>query len=214
MTTYAGYEAEGDHSGPVDWTGPVAITQTLGGPRTTAQVHPGRFTQAMVDGACARGARLLSGTVEGIERGAGGAVTGLVVDGAVHPAEAVVVAMGPWSILAAQWLPLPAVYGIKGHSLVYQTGDRLPAEALFLECRDEAGSATPEVFPRTDGTTYVCAISSQTALPVDPATVGPDAGAHSRGWRRCARVCRPSWPRARSSRAAPASGRSPQMARR
>ncbi|RAI03247.1 FAD-binding oxidoreductase [Acuticoccus sediminis] len=188
MTTYAGYEATGDQTGPVDWVGRVAITQKLGGPRTTAQVHPARYTGALMDAAVARGARLLAGAVEGVETGPDSAVTGLVVDGAVHPAEAVVVAMGPWSILAARWLPLPAVYGMKGHSLVYRTGDRLPAEALFLECKDAAGTATPEVFPRSDGTTYVCAISSQTPLPVDPAAVGPDEGAFARLEAMCARL--------------------------
>jgi hypothetical protein len=29
----------------------------------------------------------------------------------------VVIAMGPWSILATRWLPLPAVLGYRGHSL-------------------------------------------------------------------------------------------------
>ena len=39
---------------------------------------------------------------------------------------------------------------------------------------------SPEVFPRTDGTTYVCAISSESPLPVDPADVAPDPGAIER----------------------------------
>ena len=47
-------------------------------------------------------------------------------------ADAVVIAMGPWSILAAKWLPLPPVFGLKGHSLVFQTGATIPPEALFL----------------------------------------------------------------------------------
>jgi hypothetical protein len=43
---------------------------------------------------------------------------------------------GAWSILAARWLPLPAVFGFKGHSLVFETGGTIPAEALFLEYRE------------------------------------------------------------------------------
>ena len=39
---------------------------------------------------------------------------------------------------------------------------------------------TPELFPRPDGTTYVCAISSESPLPVDPAAVAPDPGAIER----------------------------------
>ena len=56
-----------------------------------------------------------------------------MVDGEPVEGDAVVIAMGPWSILAAAWLPLPAVYGLKGHSVVYDTGDAVPPEALFLE---------------------------------------------------------------------------------
>jgi len=49
-----------------------------------------------------------------------------------------VIAMGPWSMLAAQWLPLPPVFGLKGHSLVFDTGSQVPPDALFLEYQ-EAG---------------------------------------------------------------------------
>ena len=54
---------------------------------------------------------------------------------------------------------------------------RVPAESLFLDWHDEAGDLAPEIFPRADGTTYVCAISSESPLPVDPAAVMPDSGA-------------------------------------
>ena len=39
---------------------------------------------------------------------------------------------------------------------------------------------SPEVFPRVDGTTWVCAISTLELVPVDPADVAPDQGAHAR----------------------------------
>jgi hypothetical protein len=77
--------------------------------------------------------------------------------------------MGPWSILAASSLPPPAVFGLKGHSLVFDTGHAVPAEAVFIEYREQTGTVlSPEVFPRADGTTYVCAISSEMPLPIDP----------------------------------------------
>jgi glycine/D-amino acid oxidase-like deaminating enzyme len=97
--------------------------------------------------------------------------------------------MGPWSILAAQWLSLPPVFGLKGHSLVFETGTKVPAEALFLEYQEATGAVhSPEVFARTDGTTYVCAISSESPLPVDPADVTPDPGAIDRLQAMCARL--------------------------
>jgi glycine/D-amino acid oxidase-like deaminating enzyme len=44
------------------------------------------------------------------------------------------------------------------------------------------------VFPRTDCTTYVCAISSESPLPVDPGDVAPDPGAIDRLQAMCSRL--------------------------
>jgi glycine/D-amino acid oxidase-like deaminating enzyme len=117
-----------------------------------------------------------------VDRRPSGAVRGVALaSGQIVEGDAVVVAMGPWSILAARWLPLPAVLGYKGHSLVFETGGAIPAEALFLEYREASGEIlTPELFPRADGTTWVCAISTTGPLPVDPADVAADEGAHAR----------------------------------
>jgi glycine/D-amino acid oxidase-like deaminating enzyme len=93
----------------------------------------------------------------------------------------VVIAMGPWSALAAQWLPLPMIYGLKGNSLIFRCSRPVSPHALFVECETEDGSVdSPEVFPRPDGTVYVCGLSSQAPLPADPAAVLPDPGAHER----------------------------------
>src|SRR4051794_16735117 len=90
----------------------------------------------------------------------------------------------------SMWMPLPEVYGLKGHSLLFNTGTAVPPQALFLEHRDETGAETaPEVFPRSDGTIYVCAISSDSPVPLDPGAVEPDAGAIERLQSICAR-CR------------------------
>jgi glycine/D-amino acid oxidase-like deaminating enzyme len=52
---------------------------------------------------------------------------------------------------------------------------------LFVECEADDGAVdTPEVFPRPDGTTYVCGLSSEAPLPFDPADVVPDPGARER----------------------------------
>ena len=182
LDTYGGHAgARAGRGGALAWLADdFAVTQRLGSTETTAQVHPGRFTAAMMRAAEAKGAALRPGRVTGLAR-QGRRVTGVTVDGATIEGDAVVIAMGPWSILAAEWLPLPAVYGLKGHSLVFDTGMSVPAEALFAEYREPSGAmSTPEVFPRSDGTTYVCAISSETPLPVDPADVAPDPGAIER----------------------------------
>ena len=185
LTTYGGSAGLGRRSKfhGIDWlSAGVAVNQRLGSTATTAQVHPASFTAAMMRAAQAQGAELRLGQVTGVVRRKGGAaVAGVEIDGKVVEGDAVVIAMGPWSILAAEWLPMPAVFGLKGHSLVFETGEKVPAEALFLECREANGALqTPELFPRADGTTYVCAISSESPLPIDPARVTPDPGALER----------------------------------
>jgi glycine/D-amino acid oxidase-like deaminating enzyme len=166
-----------------DWLAPSArLTQRLGSPATTAQVDPAAFTRGMMDAAIERGARLQIGRVTGVERSPDGRrVRGVAVDGHRLEGDAAVIAMGPWSVLAAQWLPLPAVYGLKGHSLIFRDPVPISPHALFVECEAEDGAVdTPEVFPRPDGTTYVCGLSSEAPLPLGPAEVVPDPGAHQR----------------------------------
>jgi glycine/D-amino acid oxidase-like deaminating enzyme len=72
---------------------------------------------------------------------------------------------------------------------VFKTGEMVPAEALFLEYREASGDIlTPEVFPRADGTTWVCAISSPGPVPVNPSDVVPDEGAHARLEAMCRNI--------------------------
>jgi glycine/D-amino acid oxidase-like deaminating enzyme len=166
-----------------DWVAREALLQQrLGSPATTAQVDPAAFTRGMMETAIDRGARLQIGCVTGLARSsAERRVTGVIVDGEVVAGDAVVIAMGPWSVLAAQWLPLPMIYGLKGHSLIFRSNRPVSPHALFVECETEDCSVdSPEVFPRPDGTTYVCGLSSEAPLPVDPAAVKPDPGAYER----------------------------------
>ncbi len=161
-----------------DWlAGSAAVHARLGTAETTAQLDPAAFTGAMMRAALAEGARVTIGTVSGVAREADGAVRGVVVDGHEMAGDAVVIAMGPWSVLASNWLPLPAIYGLKGHSLVFRYAPEPVPHALFVELEAEGGTlASPEVMPRPDGTTYVCGLSSEQPLPVDPAAVVPDEG--------------------------------------
>jgi glycine/D-amino acid oxidase-like deaminating enzyme len=118
LTTYGGSMGLGQRSNAhgIDWLSDgVTVDQRLGSTETTAQVHPGRFAAAMMRAAQARGAELRLGRVTGVVR-RGARVAGVEVDGKAIEGDAVVIAMGPWSMLAAAWLPLPAVFGLKGHS--------------------------------------------------------------------------------------------------
>ena len=91
------------------------------------------------------------------------------------------IAMGPWSIAASDWLPLPQ--GLRAEGPQHHLRDRHGSawESLYLEYQeagrhgDYAGNLSAR--RRRD---YVCAISSESPVPEDPADVAPIPGALKR----------------------------------
>src|SRR5713101_156799 len=98
-----------------------------------------------------------------------GAVGGVMLNGGeTLEADAVVLAMGPWTGRAVERLPLPSVYGLKGYSVTLAGAD-VPAHALFVDYRTADGRAfEPEIFPRPDGEVYVCGMADPAPLPDSP----------------------------------------------
>ncbi len=159
---------------PPDWlANSAAVHARLGSTETTGQVDPARFTHALMRAAMDNGAHMHIGRITGVTLDADGSTaTGVDVNGQAMHADAVVIAMGPWSVLACDWLPIPPVYGLMGHSVVFRPASPASPHALFVDLQDKNGAThAPEVFPRPDGTTYVCGLPGQNDLPVDPADV-------------------------------------------
>jgi glycine/D-amino acid oxidase-like deaminating enzyme len=143
--------------------GPAIVGGAIGTPETTAQVHPARFTEALLDAARAHGATLRLGVVEAVAVREGIA-RGVVVDGETLEADAVVLAMGPWTGRVGG-VRLPRIHGLKGYSVTLAVPD-VPAHALFMEYRTADGDALePEIIPRPDGTVYVCGMADRQPLP-------------------------------------------------
>ncbi|MEY9178898.1 glycine/D-amino acid oxidase-like deaminating enzyme [Bradyrhizobium sp. USDA 326] len=195
MSAYNGFVASDDDArrtapSALRWLGDgVVIARRIGTVETTAIVHPRKFTSAVMNAALAQGAELRAGRVTGIARRADGTrARGVEVDGGVIEADAVVIAMGPWSLLAVQWMSLPAVYGQRSPSIVYDLGADVPADALFLEQEDDGGAVSIEVFPRPDGSTHIVALSDIAPLPLDPAAVTPNTEAIARLQIMCERL--------------------------
>jgi len=158
-------EVAGGHRIPAPgWIdGPAIVAGALGSTETTAQVHPALFTTALMDAARAHGAALRSGVVEAVTT-RGRAVRGVTVDGETLEADAVVLAMGPWTG-RVKGLTLPAIHGLKGYSVTLAAAD-VPAHALFMDYRTADGRALePEIIPRPDGTVYVCGMADRQPLP-------------------------------------------------
>ena len=157
--------APGGHRVPAPrWIdGPAVVAGALGTAETTAQVHPARFTGALLDAARAGGAALRPGGVERVVTREGTAC-GVIVDGETVAADAVVLAMGPWTGRVAG-VALPRIHGLKGYSVTLAAGD-VPADALFLDYRTADGRALePEIIPRPDGEVYVCGMADLQPLP-------------------------------------------------
>lgn len=180
--------------------GNVVAHQVIGGTGTTAQVNPLRFTWALVEEAVGRGATLATGVVDGLAFGGpGGAVSGVSVDGVHHPADVVVLALGPWTSQAQRWLALPQVFGTRSASIVL--GAEVPAQAVFSEFvgRDRQRS-TVEIYPRPGGVVYVAGHPEHGTLPDDPDEITPGdaacdelhrmAGVHSSALRAAEIVSR------------------------
>ena len=110
------------------------------------------------------GATLRMGTVEEVLV-QDGVARGVRVDGAASEADAVVLALGPWTGQFTKRLRLPSVHGLKGYSVVLDA-PAVPAHALFVDYRAADGRAfEPEIVPRPDGSVYVCGMADPAALP-------------------------------------------------
>src|SRR3989475_11753410 len=92
--------------------GAGVVTAALGSTETTAQVQPARFTTALIGAATMRGATLRIGVVEEIAQ-RDGAARGVRGGSETIDADAVVLAMGPWTTRAARAPRLPAGHGVR-----------------------------------------------------------------------------------------------------
>jgi glycine/D-amino acid oxidase-like deaminating enzyme len=169
------------------------VAGLIGDERSSAQVHPRLFTQALLTAALQNGATLRIGTVDGLLMSADSSrVHGVSVDGEALHADAVVIAMGPWSDLFREPLGLPPIGGLKGYSVVLRPSTPVPAQALFVEYECADGSQpSPEIVPRPDGDVWLCGMPSHDSLPEDPAAVSVDRAACAELQRIAARLCRP-----------------------
>ncbi len=163
------------HPSP-DWLdGNAVVHDIIGSPETTAQIEPARFTRALVDAAVGEGAILVTGVVDGLDLDEEtGVLRGVSIDGRVHPADVVVLALGPWTDRAARWLALPQVVAMKSASITLRAD--LPAQAVFTEFVDVDGSfRQPEIYPREGGIVYVNGYGEPDPLPDDPNAIQPSA---------------------------------------
>eukprot|EP00210_Caulerpa_lentillifera_P003580 g3415.t1 len=180
------------HQLPSWMDGKILGYQVLGNQNTCAQVHPYKLTNAMLTAAMEKGTSVKEGTVDGIEwDDLGGKTktatghstvfidtmfhTGVIVDDEVIPADVVVLAMGPWTKQAVQWLPVPPVSAHKYHSILLQPKGEISADVIFLNhLMSDGRKMEPEIYPRPNGEVYICGAPQALALPDDPNDISVD----------------------------------------
>ena len=156
--------------------GNITQSETLGTLRTTAQVDPFQLTNALKD--ATKGIRIIRDKVIGFDFDSECTLENVVLhSGEKLKADVAVVAMGPWSSQLASSMPLcknfPIISGSRAHSIVVKAD--VPAEAMFTQLKDENGKLKePEIYPRENGTVYICGEGDEGSLPSDPAQIFPD----------------------------------------
>mmetsp|Transcript_15624 Transcript_15624/g.23268 ORF Transcript_15624/g.23268 Transcript_15624/m.23268 type:complete len:277 (-) Transcript_15624:3-833(-) len=130
----------------------------------TAQVTPMELTQKLMSAAKENGAEFMIGTVSDIEMedsentGKLKKIKSVVLEsGETIACSIVIVAMGPWSVLAEEWFNIPIpMEGIKSTSLVYKDMEDIKNEPYALFCSEDTNGCHLEVYPRPNGEVYIC----------------------------------------------------------
>ena len=74
-------------------------------------------------------------------------ITGVKVDGNDIKADVVVIAMGPWTKLAASWFDgIPRIGAQKAHSIVVEPQSEVTPDCLFLAHTNKQGQDTKTPF--------------------------------------------------------------------
>lgn len=149
--------------------GQVSNVKVLGTKDTTAQVHPGLATKALLSKAQEKGVKLLRSRVIAANYSEKKINFLLLDNGETVPGETVILTMGPWTGFGLEWFGKSKIIsGERAHSIVLKPElGRVDDTALFLSL--PAGET--EVYPRPDGTVYVCGQQDEEPLPADPALV-------------------------------------------
>ncbi|KAA8547163.1 hypothetical protein F0562_003571 [Nyssa sinensis] len=174
-------ESQAHHKNPSStfpsWVdGPARNPRTIGTTETTAQVHPQLFTRTLLSKAVAdHGVEVVIGKLERVEV-EGGRVRSVALEGGREmKADAVVLALGPWTSKFSLLSSIFRVYGLKAHSIVLQPkeANAITPHALFLSYYPAQGGKPmdPEVYPRPTGEVYLCGMSAEAEVPDDPEQV-------------------------------------------
>ena len=166
----------------LDWVAPESLQayEEMGGPDSTAQVHPYQFTVAMSTLAEEKGVKVQLGSVTKIDYEAN-AVRSVTYtekessESCTIPARTVIISAGPWTRNVYPSAPIAA---LRAHSVTIRPSRPVSAYALFTEIELPKGSSgqrtrsqtvTPEIYARPNNEVYACG-EGDTLVALPPST--------------------------------------------
>jgi glycine/D-amino acid oxidase-like deaminating enzyme len=170
----------------LDWFNPESLRsyEEMGSRGSTAQVHPYLFTTSMAKLAEGKGAKILLGSVTGIDHSEDG-VKSVTYENRktrdLHTISAtdVIIAAGAWTKIVFPRAPISA---LRAHSVVIRPTRPVSAYAVFTNIALPAGFDTPsksrrsrssvvspEIYARPDDTVYACG-EGDTIVPLPETT--------------------------------------------
>ncbi|GFP96097.1 putative oxidoreductase c1f5.03c [Phtheirospermum japonicum] len=158
--------------------GPAIGPRTIGTTETTAQVQPQLFTKTLLAKAVEEyGLKVVIGKLEKVAMSEGEAKAVVLEGGGELQADAVVLALGPWTSKFSLLGSIFTISGLKAHSIILEPKDpgAITPHALFLNYYQAQGGKPmdPEVYPRPTGEVYICGMSAEAEVPDDPEQVIP-----------------------------------------
>lgn len=162
------------HAAP-SWLDGVATTEDLAG--AAAQVTPAELTSRMIEEAVKKGAKVVADTAIGCEIGGDGKVKGIKLQNH-DPIECdkMIVTLGTWSgVICEDWFSTPIpMQGIKSTSVVYNDIPEIKAEPYAAFCDEDRYSCHLELYPRPDGSLYICGCGGSDYVSGDRLRSGGD----------------------------------------
>lgn len=160
----------------------------IGTKKTTAQVHPELFTNAILEYVLENGGELKIASVKGLsyeKKEKSYTMNGIILsDGNFIKGDSYVLAMGPWSTLIHDWVPSEVqkkvrfnlITALKANSIILEpkNPNKITAHALFLSARNINKNEDPEIYPRPNGDVYICGFSKYVKIPESSDKVLPD----------------------------------------
>lgn len=173
----------------LDWFAAESVKDydEMGGPDTTAQVHPYQFTTSMARLAEEKGVKVVLGSVTSIDRSSNAVRSVTYKDNETSetrtiPATDVVISAGPWT--KSVYPPAP-ISALRAHSVTIRPSRPVSAYALFTDItltsdfgrtnesvrskRSHAKHVTPEIYARPNNEVYACG-EGDTFVPLPKVT--------------------------------------------